>query len=63
MRTVDQMDTIPLVQIIEDIVDTVDTQEVTKSDDFTGFKKFLLGCLEALDIDISRFMGKINIFH
>ena len=39
-------------------MDTVDGQSLTKSSDFTGFKKFLLGCLEALDIDISRFMGK-----
>ena len=53
---------ITLIQIIEDIVETVESKEITKSDDFTGFKKFLLGCLEALDIDISRFMGKINIF-
>merc|ERR1711997_565647 len=48
-------------QIIEDIVDTIDGQSLTKSSDYTGFKKFLLGCLEALDIDISRFMGEIEI--
>ena len=45
-------------QIIEDIVDTIDGQSLTKSSDYTGFKKFLLGCLEALDIDVSRFMGE-----
>merc|ERR1711936_22054 len=48
-------------QIIEDIVDTVDRQSLTKSSDYTGFKKFLLGCFEALDIDISRFMGDIEL--
>ena len=45
-------------QIIEDIVETIDGQSLTKSSDYTGFKKFLLGCLEALDIDVSRFMGE-----
>merc|ERR1712062_551582 len=48
-------------QIIEDIVDTIEGQALTKSDDYTGFKKFLLGCLESLDIDVSRFMGEIEI--
>ena len=55
--SLDQINENLLPQIIEDIVDTVDGQSLTKSSDFTGFKKFLLGCLEALDIDISRFMG------
>ena len=48
-------------QIIEDIVDTIDGQSLTKSTDYTGFKKFLLGCLEALDLDVSRFMGELSI--
>ena len=53
---------IVLYQIIEDIVDTIEGQALTKSDDYTGFKKFLLGCLESLDIDVSRFMGELSIF-
>ena len=42
-------------------MDTIDGQSLTKSTDYTGFKKFLLGCLEALDLDVSRFMGELSI--
>ena len=28
-----------------------------KSSEYTGFQRFLLGCLESLDIDVTKFIG------
>lgn len=45
-------------QIIEDIVETFNGESLKKSSEYTGFQRFLLGCLESLDIDVTKFIGK-----
>ena len=44
-------------QIIEDIVATFNGESMKKSSEYTGFQRFLLGCLESLDIDVTKFIG------
>ena len=49
--------------MVEDIISSVgnDNQLEKKSSEYTGFKKFLFGSLEALDINVSDYLGK-NIY-
>jgi len=48
-------------KIIEDIIETLDGSPVRKSSEYTGFKKFLFGSLEAVDIDVSSFLGDLEV--
>ena len=48
-------------QIIEDIVETFNGDSIKKSTDYTGFPRFLIGCLESLDIDVTKFIGNNKI--
>jgi len=48
-------------KIIEDIIETLDGSPVKKSSEYTGFKKFLFGSLEAVDIDVSSFLGDLEV--
>merc|ERR1712179_453830 len=48
-------------QIVEDIVDTFDGTGLKKSSEYSGFQRFLLGCLESLDIDVTRFIGSLKL--
>merc|ERR1711983_642281 len=48
-------------QIVEDIVDTFDGTGLKKSSEYTGFQRFLLGCLESLDIDVTHFIGSLEL--
>merc|ERR1712025_712631 len=48
-------------QIVEDIVDTFDGTGLEKSSEYSGFQRFLLGCLESLDIDVTRFFGSLKL--
>ena len=45
--------------MVEDIISSVgnDNQLEKKSSEYTGFKKFLFGSLEALDINVSDYLG------
>ena len=49
------------VQVVEDVIETLDGSPVKKSSEYTGFKKFLFGCLESLNIDVSSFMGELEV--
>ena len=49
------------VQVVEDVIETLDGSPVKKSSEDTGFKKFLFGCLESLNIDVSNFMGELEL--
>eukprot|EP00090_Calanus_glacialis_P025352 TRINITY_DN3958_c0_g1_i1.p1 TRINITY_DN3958_c0_g1~~TRINITY_DN3958_c0_g1_i1.p1 ORF type:complete len:187 (-),score=31.81 TRINITY_DN3958_c0_g1_i1:83-598(-) len=48
-------------KIIEDIIETLDGSPVKKSSEYTGFKKFLFGSLESVDIDVSSFLGDLEV--
>lgn len=48
-------------QIIEDIVETFNGDSIKKSTDYTGFPRFLIGCLESLDIDVTKFIGDLDL--
>merc|ERR1712012_953052 len=48
-------------QIIEDIVATFNGESMKKSSEYTGFQRFLLGCLESLDIDVTKFIGQLEL--
>ena len=50
------------LQMVEDIITQVgsDSPQKKKSSEFTGFKKFLFGSLEALDIDVSDYLGRLS---
>ena len=47
-------------QMVEDIISTSEDGSLLakKSKEYTGFKKFLFGSLEALDINVSDYIGK-----
>ena len=45
-------------QIIENIVETFNGESIEKSSEYSGFQKFLIGCLESLDIDVTQFIGE-----
>lgn len=45
-------------QIIENIVETFNGESIKKSSEYSGFQKFLIGCLESLDIDVTQFIGE-----
>ena len=38
-------------------MDTFNGDSIKKSTDYTGFPRFLIGCLESLDIDVTKFIG------
>merc|ERR1719400_2651384 len=48
-------------KIIEDIIETLDGSPVKKSSEYTGFKKFLFGSLEAVDLEVGplHHLGRI----
>merc|ERR1719391_84557 len=48
-------------QIIEDIVTSFNGEPLQKSSEYSGFQKFLLGCLESLDIDVTQFIGDLEL--
>merc|ERR1712029_499530 len=48
-------------QIIEDIVTSFNGEPLQKSSEYSGFQKFLLGCLESLDIDVTKFIGQLEL--
>merc|ERR1712115_652799 len=51
------------LQMVEDIISSVgnDNQLEKKSSDYTGFKRFLFGSLEALDINVSDYIGGLEV--
>merc|ERR1712083_559966 len=51
------------LQMVEDIIASVgnDNQLEKKSSEYTGFKKFLFGSLEALDINVSDYLGGLEV--
>ena len=51
------------LQMVEDIITTFGDENTLEksSQEATGFKKFLFSSLEALDIDVSDYVGKIEI--
>jgi len=51
------------LQMVEDIISSVgnDNQLEKKSSEYTGFKKFLFGSLEALDINVSDYLGGLEV--
>lgn len=47
------------LQMVEDIISSFgDEDKLQKSKESTGFQKFLFSSLEALDIDVSDYIGK-----
>lgn len=46
--------------MVEDIVSAAEDNTLErKSQDYTGFKRFLFGSLEALDINVSDYIGQL----
>ena len=46
--------------MVEDIVEAAEDNTLErKSQDYTGFKRFLFGSLEALDINVSDYIGQL----
>ena len=46
--------------MVEDIVTAAEDNTLErKSQDYTGFKRFLFGSLEALDINVSDYIGQL----
>ena len=46
--------------MVEDIVVAAEDNTLErKSQDYTGFKRFLFGSLEALDINVSDYIGQL----
>merc|ERR1712200_284667 len=46
------------LKMVEDIVEAAEDNTLErKSQDYTGFKRFLFGSLEALDINVSDYIG------
>ena len=52
------------LQMVEDIITSFgdDTDRVEKSQEYSGFQKFLFTSLETLDIDVSDYIGTIKYF-
>ena len=49
--------------MVEDIVVAAEDNTLErKSQDYTGFKRFLFGSLEALDINVSDYIGQLFSF-
>lgn len=50
------------LQMVEDIITSFgdDTDRVEKSQEYSGFQKFLFTSLETLDIDVSDYIGTYN---
>ena len=50
------------LQMVEDIITTFGDENTLEksSQEATGFKKFLFSSLEALDIDVTDYVGKIE---
>ena len=45
--------------MVEDIVASVDDNSLErKSEEYTGFRKFLFGALKALDLNVSDYIGE-----
>ena len=42
-------------------METFNGDSIKKSTDYTGFPRFLIGCLESLDIDVTKFIGNNKI--
>ena len=50
--------------MVEDIVTAAEDNTLErKSQDYTGFKRFLFGSLEALDINVSDYIGQLFPLH
>merc|ERR1712227_687788 len=50
------------LKMVEDIVEAADDNTLErKSQDYTGFKRFLFGSLEALDINVSDYIGGLEV--
>merc|ERR1711962_1456372 len=50
------------LRMVEDIVNAAENNSLEKkSKEFTGFKKFLFGSLEALDINVSDYIGGLEV--
>merc|ERR1711942_385451 len=50
------------LRMVEDIVNAAENNSLEKkSKEFTGFKKFLFGSLEALDINVSDYLGGLEV--
>ena len=48
------------LKMVEDIVEAAEDNTLErKSQDYTGFKRFLFGSLEALDINVSDYIGQL----
>ena len=48
------------LKMVEDIVSAAEDNTLErKSQDYTGFKRFLFGSLEALDINVSDYIGQL----
>ena len=46
--------------MVKDIVEAAEDNTLErKSQDYTGFKRFLFGSLEALDINVSDYIGQL----
>ena len=46
------------LKMVEDIID--DNNLERTSEDFTGFKRFFFGSLEALDINVDDYIGSLS---
>ena len=52
------------LKMVEDIVTAAEDNTLErKSQDYTGFKRFLFGSLEALDINVSDYIGQLFPLH
>ena len=52
------------LKIVEDVVMAAEDNTLErKSQDYTGFKRFLFGSLEALDINVSDYIGQLSPLH
>merc|ERR1712008_301831 len=50
------------LQMVEDIVASVDDNSLErKSEEYTGFRKFLFGALKALDLNVSDYIGGLDV--
>jgi len=50
------------LKMVEDIVEAAEDNTLErKSQDYTGFKRFLFGSLEALDINVSDYIGGLEV--
>merc|ERR1719153_92037 len=55
------------LEMVEDIVDSVDgfdegdPDKKRMSEEFTGFRKFLFGSLEALDVNVADYVGHLEV--